>query len=118
MASFGPRSASLNIRGVEPEDFELRGVTLADGRAHLARGRHAAPARRGDRSDRAEALLGAKASGTGCAIGGTPFRVVGLLARVGTQLARDGPLIDEQVWVPIGDSSGALAQPAASPTTS
>ena len=34
-------------------------------------------------------------------LGGTPFLVIGRLARVGTQLARDGPLIDEQVWVPL-----------------
>jgi ABC-type antimicrobial peptide transport system permease subunit len=32
---------------------------------------------------------------------GTPFRVVGVLGRVGTQLSRDGAEIDDQIWVPI-----------------
>jgi putative ABC transport system permease protein len=33
---------------------------------------------------------------------GRPFRVVGLLARVGTQLWQDGPTtLDEEAWVPI-----------------
>jgi putative ABC transport system permease protein len=32
---------------------------------------------------------------------GTPFQVVGILERVGTQLSRDGPEIDDQIWVPL-----------------
>jgi putative ABC transport system permease protein len=32
---------------------------------------------------------------------GTPFRVIGVLGRVGTQLSRDGDQIDEQIWVPL-----------------
>ena len=34
-------------------------------------------------------------------IAGKPFEVVGLLARVGTQLSRDRIEIDEQAWIPI-----------------
>ncbi len=33
IASAGPRSASVNIRGVEPENFAIRGVAIAEGRA-------------------------------------------------------------------------------------
>jgi putative ABC transport system permease protein len=32
---------------------------------------------------------------------GTPFQVVGVLGRVGTQLSRDGAEIDDQLWVPL-----------------
>jgi putative ABC transport system permease protein len=98
-ASFGPRSAGLNIRGVEPENFAIRGVLVSDGR----------PFSRADGTLRrrvavigvtAQARLGANV-GDWIRIGGTPFRVVGRMERVGTQLARDGPLIDEQIWVPM-----------------
>jgi putative ABC transport system permease protein len=34
-------------------------------------------------------------------LGGTPFRVVGVLARVGSQLGRDGDEIDDQLWIPL-----------------
>ncbi|HEU4431397.1 MAG TPA: ABC transporter permease [Myxococcota bacterium] len=99
MASFGARSASLNIRGVEPENFELRGVTIADGRA-LSRSDGTLRRRVAVIGETAQKRLGANV-GDWIRLGGTPFRVVGRLQRVGTQLARDGPLIDEQVWVPI-----------------
>ena len=43
-------------------------------------------------------LLGAEGGvGTRIRIGGVPFRIVGVLARVGTQLSRDGFLIDDHV---------------------
>ena len=32
-ASFGGRSASMNVRGVEPENFVIRGVHIGEGRA-------------------------------------------------------------------------------------
>jgi len=99
MASFGPRSASLNIRGVEPENFELRGVTLADGRA-ISRSDGTLRRRVAVIGETAQKRLGANV-GDWIRLGGTPFLVVGRLQRVGTQLARDGPLIDEQVWVPM-----------------
>jgi len=34
-------------------------------------------------------------------IAGKPFKVVGLLAHVGTQLSRDRLEIDEHAWIPI-----------------
>jgi len=34
-------------------------------------------------------------------VSGTPFKVVGILGRVGAQLGRDGDEIDDQVWVPL-----------------
>ncbi len=99
MASFGPRSASLNIRGVEPENFELRGVTIADGRM-LSRTDGTLRRRVAVIGQTAQKRIGANV-GDWIRLGGTPFRVVGRLQRVGTQLARDGPLIDEQIWVPM-----------------
>jgi putative ABC transport system permease protein len=98
-ASFGPRSASLNIRGVEPENFELRGVQVAQGRA-ISRADGTIRRRVAVIGHTAQSRLGARV-GDWIRLGGTPFRVVGTLERVGTQLARDGPLIDEQVWVPL-----------------
>jgi putative ABC transport system permease protein len=98
-ASFGPRSAGLNIRGVEPENFAIRGAVVADGRA-LSRADGTLRRRVAVVGVTAQARLGASV-GDWVRIGGTPFRVVGRLQRVGTQLARDGPLIDEQIWVPI-----------------
>jgi putative ABC transport system permease protein len=47
-------------------------------------------------------LLGAEGGlGSWIRVGGTPFRVVGLLEELGTQLSRDRMEIDDQVWVPI-----------------
>ena len=98
-ASFGARSASLNIRGVEPENFEIRGITLAEGRA-ISRSDGTLRRRVVVLGETAQKRLGAQI-GSWIRLGGTPFRVIGRMARVGTQLARDGPLIDEQVWVPL-----------------
>jgi putative ABC transport system permease protein len=98
-ASFGPRSASLNIRGVEPENFVIRGVQIAEGRA-ISRADGTLRRRVVVLGQTAQSRLGARV-GDWVRLGGTPFLVVGSLARVGTQLARDGPLIDEQVWVPL-----------------
>lgn len=99
VASFGPRSASLNIRGVEPENFAIRGVRFAEGRA-ISRADGTLRRRVAVIGHTAQRKLGARV-GEWVRLGGTPFLVVGVLARVGTQLARDGPLIDEQVWVPL-----------------
>jgi putative ABC transport system permease protein len=47
-------------------------------------------------------LLGADGGlGSWIRVAGRPFRVVGILEHVGTQLSRDGFLIDEQAWIPI-----------------
>ncbi|MGH0029036.1 MAG: ABC transporter permease [Myxococcota bacterium] len=100
--AYAQRAFNLDTRGVEPQGMEIRGVTVASGRAitvsdvkhrrrvvvlgHRARQR----------------LLGAGgAVGSWVRVAGTPFRVVGVLERVGTQLGRDGEEIDDQAWVPI-----------------
>jgi putative ABC transport system permease protein len=47
-------------------------------------------------------MLGAEGRiGSWVRLDGTPFQVVGILDRVGTQLSRDGELIDDQIWVPL-----------------
>jgi putative ABC transport system permease protein len=49
-----------------------------------------------------ERLLGAEGRvGSWVRVDGTPFQVVGVLERVGTQLSRDGAEIDDQLWVPL-----------------
>jgi putative ABC transport system permease protein len=98
-AASGPRSVGVNVRGVESETFVLRGVSIAEGRA-ITRSDVTLRRRVVVVGDTARRKLDARV-GDWIRIGGTPFEVVGRLARVGTQLARDGPLIDEQVWVPI-----------------
>lgn len=99
---FRERARSLDVRGVEPVVQTIRGVTIGTGRGlgpqdELHRRRVAllgVEARR--------RLLGAAGGvGSWIRIDGTPFRVVGLLERVGTQLSRDSSALDEQVWVPL-----------------
>jgi putative ABC transport system permease protein len=97
--SFGPRSASFNIRGVEPENFAIRGVQLGEGRA-ISRADGTLRRRVAVIGYASQRKLGARV-GDWIRLDGTPFLVIGALARVGTQLARDGPLIDDQVWVPL-----------------
>jgi len=92
----------VNVRGVEPAMRDLRGVSLAAGR-------FVSPD--DVRFQRRVAILGEKARerlfGTRPAVGqpltlyGQRFTVIGVLAPVGAQLSRDGPLIDEQVWIPV-----------------
>ncbi len=101
-AAFGSRAMNFEVRGVEPEGIAIRGAHLTAGRfisrsdvehqrrvvliGHRARGR----------------LLGPEGHvGSVVRLGGLPFRVVGVLQRVGTQLARDGDEIDDQIWVPL-----------------
>jgi putative ABC transport system permease protein len=53
-------------------------------------------------------LLGADGGlGSRIRIAGKPFKVIGVLDRVGTQLSRDGFLIDEQIWIPISTLQSA-----------
>ena len=98
----GARALSVDVRGMDPEAVAIRGVPLADGR-HLARadldhrrrvvvlGHHTR-----------RRLLGADGGvGSWVRIAGKPFQVVGVLARVGTQLSRDRMEIDQQAWVPL-----------------
>jgi putative ABC transport system permease protein len=101
-------TTSLNVRGVEPENVQLRGVRLAAGR----------PITRDDLHHRRRvAVLGTQARerllgphggvGSTIRIAGQPFEVVGLLARVGMQLWQDGPSqLDEQVWIPFSTLVG------------
>ena len=101
-AAYRQRSLTVDVRGIEPEVMEIRGVPLAGGRGITNSDvRHR---RRvvvlGD--DVRHQLLGADGRlGSWIRIAGKPFRVVGILDHVGTQLNRDGFLVDEQVWIPI-----------------
>lgn len=91
----------VNVRGIEPPMRDLRGVRVAAGRFLTPDDL---------RLRRRVAILGQKARerlfgprpalGESFTIEGRRFTVVGLLDGVGTQLSRDGPLIDEQVWIP------------------
>jgi putative ABC transport system permease protein len=101
-AAFRSRALSLEVRGVEPEGEEIRGVPIASGR--LISREDVAHSRRvmviGHRAR--ERLLGAEGRvGSWVRLDGKSFEVVGVLARVGTQLSRDGPEIDDQIWVPL-----------------
>jgi putative ABC transport system permease protein len=106
-AAFGPRSESMEVRGVEPAGIAIRSVALAAGRnvseADVEHRRRVLVL--GDTARRR--LLGTEGRlGSWVRIDGTPFEVVGVLARVGTQLSRDGDPIDEQLWVPITTHQG------------
>lgn len=106
--SYRDATTSMNIRGIEPANFDLRGVELAAGR----------PITRDDLHHRRRvAVLGSKARerllgphggvGSTIRIAGQPFAVVGLLSRVGMQLWQDGPSqLDDQVWIPFSTLVG------------
>jgi putative ABC transport system permease protein len=101
-AAFRGRALSLEVRGVEPESQAIRDVPLASGR--LITREDVEQRRRvlvvGHRTR--ERLLGAEGRvGSWVRLDGTPFQVVGVLGRVGTQLSRDGAEIDDQLWVPL-----------------
>jgi putative ABC transport system permease protein len=101
-ATYGQRAISVDVRGIEPEVMQIRGVGLAAGRGIS---RSDVDHRRrvvvlGDKTRRR--LLGAEGGvGSWIRLAGRPFQVVGLLQRVGTQLSRDRLEIDEHAWVPI-----------------
>jgi putative ABC transport system permease protein len=101
-AAYGQRVVNADVRGIEPEVMEIRGVPVAAGRGIT----HADVEHRrrvvlvGDLVRRR--LLGADGRiGSWIRIDGIPFEVVGFLQHVGTQLSSDRMSIDEQVWVPI-----------------
>jgi putative ABC transport system permease protein len=101
-AAFRGRALSLEVRGVEPESQAIRDVPLASGR--LISREDVEHRRRvlvvGHRTR--ERLLGAEGRvGSWVRLDGTPFQVVGVLDRVGTQLSRDGAEIDDQLWIPL-----------------
>jgi len=101
-AVFQQRAMNFELRGVEPEGIAIRGAPLAAGRWIT---RSDVDHRRrvlviGQRAR--ERLLGAEGGvGSVVRLDGTPFHVVGVLGRVGTQLSRDGAEIDDQIWVPL-----------------
>jgi putative ABC transport system permease protein len=102
VGAFRQTTLSVDIRGVEPETLEIRGVPLAAGRGirrtDLEHRRRVAVL--GDRLRRK--LLGARGGlGSWIRVNGIPFEVVGILQHVGIQLSRDGLEIDDQVWLPL-----------------
>jgi putative ABC transport system permease protein len=100
--TYRQRALSLDVRGLDPEAMEIRGVRVAEGRGltqsdvdHRRR-----VAILGHRT-RAK-LLGPEGQvGSFVRIAGKPFKVIGVLDRVGTQLSRDRMEIDDHIWVPI-----------------
>jgi putative ABC transport system permease protein len=101
-ASYGQRAITVDVRGIDPEVMEIRGVRIAAGRGIT---RSDVDHRRrvvvlGDETRRR--LLGAEGRvGSWIRLAGRPFEVIGFLERVGTQLSRDRLEIDEHAWVPI-----------------
>jgi putative ABC transport system permease protein len=101
-AAYKQSAMNVDLRGVEPETMELRGVPLAAGRgisrSDVDHRRRVAVL--GDNVRRR--LLGAQGGlGSWVRIAGKPFKVVGLLDHVGVQLSRDRMLIDDHIWIPI-----------------
>jgi putative ABC transport system permease protein len=105
--TYGQRALNVDVRGIEPEVMEIRGVPLAAGRgisrSDVDHRRRVAVL--GDTVRRE--LLGANGGlGSWIRIAGKPFRVVGILEHIGVQLNRDGMLIDEQAWIPLSTFHG------------
>jgi putative ABC transport system permease protein len=100
--AFGPRAIHVDLRGLDPEAMAVRGVPIAAGRGITREDveHHRRIVVLGDKVRRR--LLGVEGGlGSWVRIAGKPFRVVGLLAHVGTQLSRDRLEIDEHAWIPI-----------------
>jgi putative ABC transport system permease protein len=100
--AFGQRAIHVDVRGLDPEAMAVRGVPLAAGRGitHTDLEHRRRVVVLGDKVRRR--LLGVEGGlGSWVRIAGKPFKVVGLLARVGTQLSRDRLEIDEHAWIPI-----------------
>ena len=100
--AFGQRAMNVDLRGIEPEVMEIRGVPLARGRgisrSDVDHRRRVAVL--GDSVRRR--LLGPEGDvGSRVRIGGIPFLVVGVLEHVGVQFNRDRMLIDDHIWAPI-----------------
>jgi putative ABC transport system permease protein len=111
-ASFRQRAMSLEVRGMEPAGIAIRGAPLAAGRfltqADVDHRRRVLVV--GSRAR--ERLLGPEGGlGSWVRLDGMPFQVVGLLGRVGTQLNRDGELMDDQLWVPLSTHLGQWPNP-------
>lgn len=101
-ATFRQASLAVELRGIDAAVGEIRGVPLANGRGITPTDveNSARVAVVGDTVR--QQLLGPQgAVGSRIRIGGVSFKVVGIHAHVGTQLNRDGMLIDQQIWIPI-----------------
>jgi putative ABC transport system permease protein len=113
-ATFGQRTISVEAHGVEPAVFELRAVSIASGRpimqADLDHRRRVAVLGQKAR----EKLLGPQGRlGDWIRLDGRPHQVVGMLDRVGTQIARESTELDEQIWVPLTTYNAGRALPDA-----
>ena len=100
--AFGPRAIQVDVRGLDPEAMAVRGVPLAAGRGITREDveHHRRVVVLGDKVR--SRLIGVEGGlGSWVRIAGKPFKVVGLLAHVGTQLSRDRLEIDEHAWIPI-----------------
>jgi putative ABC transport system permease protein len=100
--AYGARAINVDVRGLDPEAMAVRGVPLAAGRgitqADVDHRRRIVVL--GDKVR--QRLLGIEGGlGSWVRIAGKPFKVVGLLEHVGTQLSRDRLEIDEHAWIPI-----------------
>ena len=100
--AYRQRAINVDTRGVEPQGIQIRGVSIASGRAiNFSDVKHRRRVVLLGHKTRSK-LLGAEGEvGSWIRVAGTPFKVVGILARVGTQLGRDGDEIDDQAWVPL-----------------
>lgn len=101
-ATHGGRARITDLRGMDPEAMEIRGVALAAGR-RITRGDIEHRRRVVLLGDEVRRLLLRPGEGVGTwiRIEGKPFQVIGLLAPVGLQLSQDRMLIDKQVWAPL-----------------
>jgi putative ABC transport system permease protein len=111
-AAYRQRAINVDVRGVEPQGMEIRGVPIASGRSitpsDLKHRRRVVLLGHETRRK----LLGAKGEvGSWVRLAGTPFKVVGILTHVGTQLGRDGDEIDDQAWVPLSTFQAQWPRP-------
>jgi putative ABC transport system permease protein len=100
--AYRQRAINVDVRGIDPEAMEIRGVGVSAGRgitrSDLDHSRRVILL--GDKVR--QRLLGPQGGlGSWVRVAGKPFKVVGLLERVGTQLSSDRLEIDRQAWIPI-----------------
>ena len=101
-AAFGGRVVNADVRGIDPQVMEIRGLGVSAGRGitHDDIKHRRRVALLG--ADLRKRLFGARGRlGDVIRLGGKPFRVVGFIERVGMQLDRDRTEIDLQLWIPI-----------------
>jgi len=102
VVSYGERAYNEDVRGVERVNFELRSMRVAAGRPISATDvEHRRRVVVLGEAVRARLFGSADAVGSSVRIDGLRYDVVGVLARVGTQLWRDRSAIDDQVWIPL-----------------